>query len=180
MRSEKKSSEKMQNNNFGNIYEKYYNSIYKKLLYLTGDRTAAEDLTQETFLKLYQAPPFHSNTKGWLYKVATNLAYNYLRDTTKRNKKVTLFLRTELLELHSSETTAIQRNEINNIRKILNILPPRDQIILLLKHSGYKYNEISEILRINKNSIGTILARAQAKFKKLYFAKTKEENSKEE
>jgi DNA-directed RNA polymerase specialized sigma24 family protein len=39
---------------------------------------------------------------------------------------------------------------------------------LLLKFSGYKYNEIAEVIGVESSSVGTILARAQAKFKEKY------------
>jgi len=39
---------------------------------------------------------------------------------------------------------------------------------LLLKFSGYKYSEIAETIKIDKNSVGTVISRAQAKFKENY------------
>lgn len=157
--------------NFDQLYEQYYTPIYKKIFYLIGDRLVAEDLAQETFMKLYKAPPQHSNIKGWLYQVATHLAYNHVRNITKRKSKIALLFQKEILKTPSSEEAALLKTEINFTREILDELPPRDRIILLLKFSGYKYHEIAELLGINKNSIGTILSRAQAKFKKSYLAK---------
>jgi RNA polymerase sigma factor (sigma-70 family) len=100
--------------------------------------------------------------------VATNLAYNYLRDQkTRRNKEPVLEERSES-NVISIEDLAIKNWEVRLTRKILNSLNQRDRLCLLLKFSGYKYNEIAEIAGIDKASVGKILSRAQEKFKKLY------------
>lgn len=58
--------------------------------------------------------------------------------------------------------------EILLIKKILNELNSKERLCLLLKFSGYKYNEISNIIGIEKNSVGKTIARAQQKFKEKY------------
>ena len=62
----------------------------------------------------------------------------------------------------------MKNQEVRTVRKILACLPDRDRMCLLLKFSGYKYGEIADIIEVEKSSVGTILARAQAKFKERY------------
>jgi len=50
----------------------------------------------------------------------------------------------------------------------LNSMEFRDRICLLLKFSGYKYSEIAEVLEVEISSVGTIIFRAQAKFKQKF------------
>jgi DNA-directed RNA polymerase specialized sigma24 family protein len=44
-------------------------------------------------------------------------------------------------------------------------LSPRDRTLLLLRHEGYSYRELALALRIRESSVGTLLARARARFR---------------
>jgi len=100
--------------------------------------------------------------------VATNLAYNYIRDQKTRRSKEPVIEGHMVSNVISIEEIAIKNSEVRLVRKLLNNLNHRDRLCLLLKFSGYKYNEIAEIAKIEKASVGKILARAQEKFKELY------------
>lgn len=163
-----KHEDKGSREDFKRNYEKYYAAIFRHTAYLTGSMQAAEDISQETFIKLYSTPPEHPNTIAWLTRVATNLAYNYLRGDKVRKSKEPVIFGSDESNVISIEEIAIKDAEIRLTRKILNSLSPRDRMCLLLKFSGYKYNEIAEITGVEKNSVGQVLARAQAKFKERY------------
>lgn len=100
--------------------------------------------------------------------MATNLAYNYIRDQKTRRSKEPVFDEHAESNVISIEDMVIKDSEVRLTRKILNNLNHRDRLCLLLKFSGYKYNEIAEIAGIEKASVGKILSRAQEKFKELY------------
>jgi len=142
--------------------------VFRRLYNLLGERVAAEDLTQEVFLKLYYCPPRErNNLGGWLFKVATNLAYNYLRDEGRRQCREEKQYREDsgILPL---EETVIRNQEARLVRQCLAKLAPRDRICLLLKDSGHSYAEIASIIEVDKNSVGTILARARRHFADFY------------
>ncbi|MCX7923493.1 MAG: RNA polymerase sigma factor SigX [Clostridia bacterium] len=164
----KKEPESVPEEDFNTSYEKYYTVIFRHCAYLTGDVQAAEDIAQETFIKLYNSPPTHGNTGAWLSRVATNLAYNYIRNQKTRRSKEPIVEEHAESNVISIEEIAIKDSEVRLTRKILNNLNHRDRLCLLLKFSGYKYNEIAEIAGIEKASVGKILSRAQEKFKELY------------
>lgn len=105
--------------------------------------------------------------------MATNLAYNYIRDQKTRRSKEPVLEENAPSNVISIEDIAIKDSEVRLTRKILNSLNHRDRICLLLKFSGYKYNEIAEIAGIEKASVGKILSRAQEKFKELYLKEGK-------
>lgn len=154
--------------NFKTTYEKYYDTIFKRISYLTGDIHAAEDLTQEVFMKLYNSPPGHENIPAWLNRVSTNISYNYIRDKKIHEGKNEVIYEKEMGNVVSIEEIAINNYEVDLTRKVLNRLSPRDRMCLLLKFSGYKYSEIAEVIEVDKNSVGTIISRAQGKFKDNY------------
>lgn len=164
----KYNSEKHNNEDFKKAYESYYPVIFKHAAYITGSIQAAEDITQETFMKLYNSPPSHTNVIAWLTTVSSNLSYNHLRNIKNRESKEPEIAEDGLGNVISIEDIAIKNHEIRLTKKILNSLPPRDRMCLLLKFSGYKYNEIAEVIGLDFASIGTTLARAQAKFKERY------------
>lgn len=153
---------------FKTTYEEYYDTIFRRISYLTGDTHAAEDLTQEVFIKLYNSPPDHKNIAAWLNKVSTNISYNYMRNKKIHEAKNEIIYEEEIGNVVSIEEAAINNYEVDLTRKALNMLSPRDRMCLLLKFSGYKYSEIAEVIRVDKNSVGTLISRAQAKFKENY------------
>lgn len=72
---------------FNTYYEEYYPIFFRHCAYLTGNLQSAEDIDQEAFIKLYNSPPNHGDILPWLSRVATNLAYNYIRDQKTRKSK---------------------------------------------------------------------------------------------
>lgn len=66
---------------FEQAYHALKTPVYTLALRLLGSRTAAEDVTQETFLRLYTVPPGPEvrNPNAWLFRVARNLAVDALR-----------------------------------------------------------------------------------------------------
>jgi len=153
---------------FQELFARYYPGICRQLTTVLGDAAMAEDLAQETFLKLFRSPPRDmSNIGGWLYKVALNLAYKHLRKEENRRRR----------ELRASTDPAAGLNnhlsfyhlqEIREVKEILKTLPVRDRLCLMLKFSGYSYKEIAGVIGVDVKSVGTIVARARVRFRKAY------------
>lgn len=165
--------EKKYKQNFKSAYEEYYDTIFRRISYLTGDIHAAEDLTQEVFMKLYNLPPVHDNIAAWLNKVSTNISYNYMRDKKIHEGKNEIIYEKEIDNVVSIEEVAINNCEVDLTKKVLSMLSPRDRMCLLLKFSGYKYSEIAKVIGVDKNSVGTLILRSQAKFKESYLKSEK-------
>lgn len=156
------------NSEFNKYYSNYYNDILRHAAYLTGNFQAAEDICQETFMKLYGSPPMHENVLAWLRRVASNLSYNYLKGQTLHRKKEEEITGNDEMNSLSIEDSALRNIDMEITRKVLKKLSARDRICLMLKFSGYRYREIAEAIDVDTGSVGTILARAQAKFKEYY------------
>ncbi len=99
--------------------------------------------------------------------MATNLAYNYLRSEKSRLRREEKNGMPDQV-VNTSEETAIKNEVIRTVRQVLDTLPERDRLCLLMKHSGFSYDEIASATGLKKSSVGTTIARAQAKFKKMY------------
>ena len=147
---------------FDRVYREQRVAVERHLLYLTGDRQLAEDLTQETFGRLYErglpGDDALRNPRAWLLTVASNLAYNHFRAESRR-------VRRETAPNVSHET---DRDDVLDVRSALERLDSRDRTVLLLRHTGFSYAEIAEAVGVAASGVGTILARAQRRFREAY------------
>ncbi|QSZ28234.1 sigma-70 family RNA polymerase sigma factor [Aceticella autotrophica] len=155
---------------FKDIFERYYPKILKQISWIVKDEFKAEDLAQEVFIKFLKKPPRHNeNIGGWLSKGAINHALNYIRsEKSTKTRELEVFKITQEESFINPEEMAIENLEKTKVKEILLKMSKRDMMCLLLKHSGYSYEEISNSLGIKKSSVGTTIARAQKKFKELY------------
>ena len=73
---------------FETIYREYYHDVYRISLYYTKNEHEAEDITQKVFYKLYQHLEYVKveYVKGYLFRIARNLSYNWLRDTKRERE----------------------------------------------------------------------------------------------
>lgn len=160
---------------FEAIFHEQYAMIYAILFRLTGDRYEADDLTAATFWRLWERPPAQQeNLAGWLYRVATRLGYNALRDQNRREQYEAQAVRDGAL-LQPQQTAsedpvqaAEQQQERQRVREVLRRMPLREVQVLVLRHSGLSYKEIAAAAGISVGSVGTVLARAETKFEALY------------
>jgi len=158
---------------FDELFLRYYSRIYDVLFRLTGDPAEADDLTQETFIRLYRhpLPPERdgkaSNVGGWLYRVAVNLGYNALRAYKRRT---TYEQASDTPAFADPEAVAVQSDERRRVRETLTQLDPQQAQLLVLRHAGLAYKELAQALDVAPTSIGTLLARAERAFEARYRA----------
>jgi len=78
---------------FSEIFGRYKEPIHRYVLTLVRESGAAEDLTQETFLRAYRKLPTledPSKVSSWLYRIATHLSYDRFRRSSQRNEAISL------------------------------------------------------------------------------------------
>lgn len=157
------------------LFEANWDAICSTIYWITGDWDEAQDLSLETFAELFRHPPgFKTNLPGWLYRVATHKALNFLRDARRRRQYE---IRAGRLSLESNSPDnpieiIMQEQERQDVRRILGKMKFRSAQLLVLRHSGLSYKEIAEALRINPKSIGSLLVRAEAEFLKRYLSRS--------
>jgi RNA polymerase sigma-70 factor, ECF subfamily len=153
---------------FDALFLAHYDGVYRLLYRIVGTRDEAEDLAQETFLRLSRqrfGPGREHNVRGWLYAVASNLAFNALRSRGRRQRREkTAFRQGEDSGERDPAEAAMQDDERAAVRRTLATLPERHAQILLLRHAGLSYREIADALGMAFGSVGTTLARAEAAF----------------
>jgi RNA polymerase sigma-70 factor (ECF subfamily) len=153
------------NKNFNSFYKSYFRKIFRYCYYLIGNYEEAEQLTQETFIKLFgyflSDTPIKSH-KALAYLIASNSCVDHLR--RKRRFKEIM---NKMNNVNSSQDDPSQKilkeQKISLVRQALLKLPSRDQKCLILYQEGFAYSEIAEVMKIKKTSIGKILSRATEK-----------------
>ena len=121
------------------------------------------------FLRLYERPLNHAeNVAGWLYRVAMNTGYNALRTTYRRERRERAAVVGTEQSLPATEEEVTRREARRRVQQTLARLPERAAKLLVLRESGFSYREIAEIVEVAEGSVGTLLARAQNAFTKLY------------
>lgn len=147
---------------------KYYPIVCKQINYLLRNQTLAEDLAQEVFLKYYHLKNQEIEFLGaWFSKVATNTALNHIRGENRRMQREENVY-SEIEETFSMEEEFIKDEESKKVKKTLSLLNENQKMCLLLKFSGYSYDEIHQITSIPKNNISQYIARGKEKFKEIY------------
>lgn len=157
---------------FENIYRTYRDTVYNYLYYMCREEELAEDLAQETFLKIFQGlRRFRGDCseKTWCLTVARNTFLSYAR------KRQPLLLGGELpAERNKSfgsplEEQVIRREEGALVRRVLSALKEEERTILLLRDcEGIAYEELSRLLGITEANVKVRLHRARKKYRERY------------
>jgi len=150
---------------FDATFDAHYTDLVRYCRRLTGDSDASEDVAQESMLRLFHiaAADHPDAVRGWLFTTATHLVRDRYRTETNRRR---------LLEIHHEAPRGeeppdrrLERAEARDVaQEALSKLSPRDREVLLMRYSGFSYKEIARAVGLATSSVGTILARAEARF----------------
>jgi RNA polymerase sigma factor (sigma-70 family) len=135
------------------LFEAEESGLLRFALALVRRRSVAEDLVQETFLRLHQVWEEVENPRAWLYRSLRNLALNHLRDHPGEAE-----LQEETLAAGDGVLPAdtLERDEaIGMMRLLLAELPAEDRDLLELKYrDNLKYQEISRRTGLSVGNVG--------------------------
>ena len=164
------------------LYTRYRRKLLNYLYRLTGDRALAEDLTQETFLRVVRHLPSYRPTgsvAGWIFRIGKNLALNSFRDRKGHNEVPLEEPENEMEEgamkeikiPHSGpgpDQQAGSRETEREIQQALLKLPTVfRETLIICDIQGHPYKEAAELLECSINTIASRLARARSKMAEL-------------
>lgn len=139
---------------FEHLFRQFQGQVFAWIVRIVRDRGVAEDLTIETFWRIYRARARfrpEGNFRAWAYRIATNLALNHLR---RRHLEDEL---PEDLAQPSSPDAAALREASERIQHAVRRLPAKLQVVVMLALVEERsYQEIAEALGI---AVGTVKSR---------------------
>jgi RNA polymerase sigma-70 factor, ECF subfamily len=149
---------------FESLYDRYHALVYGLALRVLADPSAAEDVTQNVFLKIWTAPDaFRSgNLEGWLARVARNRAIDVLRSKKLRSESEL----SESIPADSTlEQTAMERMDGERARAAMGRLPDEQRSLLELGFFGGMTHDA--IARQTGLPLGTVKTRMRSGLRRL-------------
>ena len=166
---------------FQNLFDKYKRRVITYCFRFCGSRAVAEELTQETFLKVYKAARRYrpkARFSTWLFKIATNVCLNELRRPAYRNRVESLDHITEYeagakvskvaaTRQESPHAMLVHREQREMVHMAIEQLPEKQRAALLLRIEGeFSYGEIGQQLNRSENHVKTLIHRGRMRLKK--------------
>lgn len=146
---------------FKYIYDIYFNMIYRISLIYLSDIKEAEDVVQETFIRLLNSKRIFNSeehVKAWLIIVSKNLCKDMLKSFWK-SRRVDMEKISELVDQNSND---IEDPSLKYAVEELSKLPQKYKIVIyLFYYEGYYIKDISKILEIKESTIQTQLSRGR-------------------
>lgn len=163
---------------FETLLRKYFPRIFNYIYRLVGSRETAEDLTQETFVRVYRAAVSYqprAKFQTWLFTVARNLALNELRRL--KRKMVSLDadregkdgrMRTQMADprAYPADEQLLLKERRQQIRSAIASLPESQRsAVVLRRYEGFSYEQIAQALGLSVSAVKSLLSRAKENLK---------------
>ncbi|MDP3979943.1 MAG: RNA polymerase sigma factor [Chlamydiota bacterium] len=152
---------------FEELYRHTSPFVYSVIYRILERKEDSEDVTQETFIKVFQYLPkfrFQSSFKTWIYRIAVNCALTKLKKRINKEGKTSPYEDTILHQTpDTSDRGAIENQELEDqIHTMLKPLNPEQRTCIILREiEGLSYQEMADTLKMNINTIRTRLKRAR-------------------
>lgn len=159
---------------FDFLAEKYRRAMLSFMYRAVHNSAIAEELAQEVFLRVYRSrQTYNAEAKfsTWLYRIASNLAVNYARDTKAERAAPSVSIDQPDEETGTSldvadvrpniEQNLLREERLAAIRRHVHALPERQrQAVLMHKYQGLDYKQIAQVLNLSESATKSLLFRA--------------------
>lgn len=149
----------------------YHERIYHTILGLTRNHCDADDLAQETFMQAFKSLRKFKQDSGfytWLYRIAVNLALNFLKKTQREKRKTESVMhhisgeRPSIKTVSSPEKQSMRIELRDQLKQALDSLPlPYKAAFLLVEFDGMSHRQAAYVLKCSENTISWRLHKAR-------------------
>lgn len=161
---------------FGLLLEKHRNPVIHFVYRMVQDRAVSEEISQEVFLRVYRSRATYEPTARfttWLFRIATHLALNWLRDGRKEKghqrldaparseKDGELPAREVSDRTPSVEQRMVYQTKLQEVREAIAMLPEKQRAAVLMhKYEEMEYSQIASVLECSESAVKSLLFRA--------------------
>jgi RNA polymerase sigma factor (sigma-70 family) len=152
------------------LYDMYSSSLYGVISRIVIDTATAEDVLQETFIKIWHSFASYSTEKGrlftWMVNIARNLSIDKIRSKDFKNQNKNQELENNVTFIDEQRNT-VYKPELLGIKELVQTLKPEQKLILeLVYFKGYTHVEAADELGIPLGTIKTRLRMAIQELRK--------------
>jgi len=156
---------------FGVLLDKHRSSVVHFLYRMVQNQAIAEELAQEVFLRVYRSRSTYEPTAKfttWLFRIATHLALNSLRDGKQERVQERLDggspetpARQVLDTRPSAEAVMVKEVRLEEVRRAVAALPEKQRAAVLMhKYEEMEYSQIANVLSCSESAVKSLLFRA--------------------
>jgi len=156
---------------FALLLEKYRASVTHFLYRMVQEQAVSEELAQEVFLRVYRSRETYEPTAKfttWLFRIATHLALNWLRDQKNERGQKRLDESVEDAPERdvadrspSVEQSMVHRVKVEEVRRAVAALPEKQRAAVLMhKYEEMEYSQIAKVLSCSESAVKSLLFRA--------------------
>ena len=149
------------------LYQRYSSLVYGQIFKIVGESDVAENLLQDTFIKVWQRIETYNQAKGrfisWLLTIARNAALDSNKSKYQKQNTVTVSLK-EAVQSPKNKVTEIALDYIGVKETVARLAPKYREIIELTYFSGFTQIEAAEALNL---PLGTVKSRVKKAFQEL-------------
>jgi RNA polymerase sigma-70 factor (ECF subfamily) len=140
------------------IYDDYSATVYGLALHITGNRGAAEEITQDIFVRLWEQPDLYDPARGglrpWFATIARRRAVDWLRRSGRQRERVERLARERWRDVDSAEDAATGDAAHVAVRTAVDQLPEVNRRVLLLAYyGGLTYSDVARALGIPDGTV---------------------------
>ena len=156
---------------FGLLLEKHRSAVIHFIYRMIQDRAVAEELAQEVFLRVYRARGTYEPSAKfttWLFRIATHLALNNLRDGRNHRGQERLDAQPQHLPSRqildrrpNVEHRLLSEARLEEVRRAVAALPAKQRAAVLMhKYEEMEYSQIAKVLCCSESAVKSLLFRA--------------------
>jgi RNA polymerase sigma-70 factor (ECF subfamily) len=156
---------------FGVLLDKHRSSVVHFLFRMVQNHAVAEELAQEVFLRVYRSRSTYEPTAKfttWLFRIATHLALNSLRDGKNERSQERLdddsndMPARQVRDVRPSvEQSMVYQAKLDEIKRAISALPEKQRAAVLMhKYEEMEYSQIARVLRCSESAVKSLLFRA--------------------
>jgi RNA polymerase sigma-70 factor (ECF subfamily) len=162
---------------FGLLLERHRGPVIHFVYRMVLNQAIAEELAQEVFLRVYRSRARYEPTAKfttWLFRIATHLALNWIRDGKNERSQESLDndpeegISRQVVDRHPTiEQTMVGKVRVKEIRKAIEMLPGKQRAAVIMhKYEEMEYSQISKVLNCSESAVKSLLFRAYQTLRK--------------